>query len=72
MSCPVWLYQVWAFIFPGLYAREKRWGYAFLGATVPLFLTGTALAYLPLGRSMHYLLGLTPDGWRTSSPSMST
>jgi sec-independent protein translocase protein TatC len=62
LSSPVWLYQIWAFISPGLYQREKRWGYIFVGTSVPLFLTGTALAYFSLGRSMHYLLGLTPDG----------
>jgi sec-independent protein translocase protein TatC len=62
LSSPVWLYQVWAFIAPGLYAREKRWTYAFLGTALPLFLAGTVLAYLSLGRSMHYLLGLTPTG----------
>jgi sec-independent protein translocase protein TatC len=62
VSAPVWLYQLWAFIAPGLYVREKRWGYIFLGTAVPLFLTGVALAYLSLGRSMHYLLGLTPSG----------
>ena len=33
-----------------------------MGTAVPLFLTGMALAYLSLGRPMHYLLGLTPDG----------
>ncbi|MGH3150873.1 MAG: twin-arginine translocase subunit TatC, partial [Streptosporangiaceae bacterium] len=60
VSSPVWLYQVWAFIAPGLYAREKRWGYIFVGAAVPLFLGGVTLAYWSLGRSMHYLLGLTP------------
>ena len=62
LSSPVWLYQTWAFIAPGLYAREKRWSYIFLGTAVPLFGIGTALAYLSLGRSMHYLLGLTPGG----------
>jgi sec-independent protein translocase protein TatC len=62
LSSPVWLYQLWSFIAPGLYAREKRWGYIFLGTAVPLFLAGNALAYLSLGRSMHYLLGLTPGG----------
>jgi sec-independent protein translocase protein TatC len=62
LSSPVWLYQVWAFIAPGLYAREKRWGYVFLAAAVPLFLAGVTLAYWSLGRSMHYPLGLTPDG----------
>jgi sec-independent protein translocase protein TatC len=62
VSSPVWLYQAWAFIAPGLYAREKRWGYIFLGTAVPLFLAGLVLAYLSLGRSMHFLLGLTPSG----------
>ncbi len=62
LSSPVWLYQIWAFIAPGLYAREKRWSYIFLGTAVPLFLTGVTLAYWSLGRSMHYLLGLTPHG----------
>jgi sec-independent protein translocase protein TatC len=62
VSSPVWLYQIWAFIAPGLYAREKRWGFIFIGTAVPLFLAGVTLAYLSLGRSMHYLLGLTPGG----------
>jgi sec-independent protein translocase protein TatC len=61
LSSPVWLYQIWAFIAPGLYAREKRWGHIFIGTAVPLFLVGTLLAYLSLGRSMHFLLGLTPQ-----------
>ena len=61
LSSPVWLYQIWAFVAPGLHAREKRWSYLFLGTAVPLFLTGVALAYSSLGRWMHYLLGLTPD-----------
>jgi sec-independent protein translocase protein TatC len=62
LSSPVWLYQVWSFIAPGLHAREKRWGRIFLGTAVPLFAAGNVLAYLSLGRSMHYLLGLTPGG----------
>ena len=62
LSSPVWLYQVWAFIAPGLYSREKKWSYLFLGTAVPLFLIGITLCYWSLGRSMHYLLGLTPTG----------
>jgi sec-independent protein translocase protein TatC len=62
LSSPVWLYQVWAFIAPGLYSREKKWSYIFLGTAVPLFLIGITLCYWSLGRSMHYLLGLTPTG----------
>ena len=61
LSSPIWLYQIWAFVAPGLYAREKRWSYIFLGTAVPLFLIGVTLAYWSLGRSMHYLLGLTPQ-----------
>jgi sec-independent protein translocase protein TatC len=60
LSSPVWLYQIWAFVAPGLYAREKRWSYIFLGTAIPLFLIGITLCYLSLGRSMHFLLGLTP------------
>jgi sec-independent protein translocase protein TatC len=60
LSSPVWLYQIWAFVAPGLHAREKRWSYLFLGTAVPLFLAGVTLAYWSLGRSLHYLLGLTP------------
>jgi sec-independent protein translocase protein TatC len=62
LSSPIWLYQIWAFIAPGLHAREKRWCYIFLGTAIPLFGIGIALCYLSLGRSMHYLLGLTPGG----------
>ena len=38
LTSPVWLYQIWAFVAPGLYVREKRWTYVFLGTAVPLFL----------------------------------
>jgi len=62
VSSPIWLYQVWGFVAPGLYAREKRWSYIFVSSAVPLFLIGVTLAYWSLGRSMHYLLGLAPKG----------
>ena len=62
LSSPIWLYQIWAFVAPGLYTREKRWSYIFLGAAIPLFGIGITLCYLSLGRSLHYLLALTPGG----------
>src|SRR5215472_5919316 len=62
VSSPVWLYQLWAFIAPGLYAREKRWTYAFVGTAVPLFAIGGLFAYFALGHGLHFLLGLTPTG----------
>jgi len=62
LSSPIWLYQIWAFAAPGLHAREKRWSCLFLGAAIPLFGIGTTLCYLSVGRSLRYLLGLTPGG----------
>jgi sec-independent protein translocase protein TatC len=62
LSAPVWLYQLWAFVAPGLYAKEKRWTYIFLGSAIPLFAIGVTLAYWSLTRTMDYLLHLTPGG----------
>src|ERR1700761_5179588 len=61
-TCPVWLYQFWAFIAPGLYQREKKWAYIFVGSAAPLFIGGAALAYLVMEPGLHYLLNLTPNG----------
>jgi sec-independent protein translocase protein TatC len=60
-TSPVWLYQLWAFIAPGLYVREKKWAYIFTGTAVPLFVIGAALAYFVMGRGIYYLLGLSPN-----------
>jgi sec-independent protein translocase protein TatC len=62
LTSPVWLYQIWAFVAPGLYSREKRWTYAFLGVAVPLFVGGALFGYLVMPRGLHFLLGLTPTG----------
>ena len=61
VTSPVWLYQLWAFIAPGLYSREKRWTYIFVGTAVPLFALGAGIAYFAMSRGLKYLLGLTPS-----------
>jgi sec-independent protein translocase protein TatC len=60
-TCPVWLYQLWAFIAPGLYGREKKWAYLFTVTAVPLFAGGAVLAYVVMARGLHYLLNLAPQ-----------
>jgi sec-independent protein translocase protein TatC len=62
VSSPVWLYQLWAFIAPGLYAREKRWTWSFVGTAVPLFALGGLFAYLAMGKAMGFFVGLIPHG----------
>lgn len=62
IASPIWLYQLWAFVAPGLHKHERKYTYAFVTAAVPLFLGGAALAYTILPISMRVLLGITPDG----------
>jgi len=58
ITSPVWLYQLWAFVAPGLYAREKRWTYAFLGSAVPLFALGCYFAFLAMSRGLTFFLSM--------------
>ncbi|EPH45610.1 twin-arginine translocase subunit TatC [Streptomyces aurantiacus] len=62
LSSPVWLYQLWAFVAPGLHKSERKYTYAFVAAAVPLFFAGAWLAYVIMPISMRVLLGITPDG----------
>lgn len=59
---PYWLYQVWAFIVPGLHAQEKRWTRIFTAFAGPLFLLGIAVGYYVLPRGLEVLIGFTPAG----------
>jgi sec-independent protein translocase protein TatC len=58
LTSPIWLYQLWAFVAPGLYSREKRWTYAFLGTAVPLFGLGCFFAYLAMSRGLEFFLSM--------------
>jgi sec-independent protein translocase protein TatC len=60
LALPIWLYQVWAFIAPGLYKRERRWAYYFVGAAMPLFAIGATIAYFAMTKGLRFLLHLVP------------
>jgi sec-independent protein translocase protein TatC len=60
ITSPVWLYQLWAFVAPGLYSKEKRYTYVFVGSAVPLFGLGVYFALLVMGRGLHFLIDMVP------------
>lgn len=62
VASPVWIYEVWAFIVPGLTRREKRGALYFLLVSVPLFAAGALLAWISFPRAVVTLLDLTPKG----------
>lgn len=62
LSCPIWLYQVWAFVVPGLTKKEKRYSFGFLGAAIPLFLAGSVMAFFALPNAVKALTSFTPEG----------
>ncbi|WP_183098338.1 twin-arginine translocase subunit TatC [Nocardioides pelophilus] len=59
-SSPFWLYQIWAFILPGLHSTEKKWTAIFGAIAGPLFFAGLALGYLTLPKGLEILIGFTP------------
>ncbi|RJU00119.1 twin-arginine translocase subunit TatC [Arthrobacter frigidicola] len=63
ISSPVWLYQLWAFITPGLHAKERRISLSFIAVAVPLFLAGIYLAWLVLPNAVRVLTDFTPGGF---------
>lgn len=62
LASPVWLWEIWAFLAPGLTRKEKRTGLGFLAAAVPLFLVGCWASTFALPNAVKFLLGVTPEG----------
>ncbi|MCU1613609.1 MAG: Sec-independent protein translocase, TatC subunit [Frankiales bacterium] len=62
LSAPIWLYQLWAFITPGLKRNERRYSLSFVAASTVLFAAGAVLSYLFLGAGLRVLLGLAGNG----------
>ncbi|MBK3642271.1 MULTISPECIES: twin-arginine translocase subunit TatC [Streptomyces] len=61
-ASPIWLYQLWAFVAPGLHRHEKKYAYAFVGTGAPLFFAGAFFAYKVLPTTAKVLIDFTPHG----------
>lgn len=62
ITSPVWLYQLWAFITPGLRRNEKRWTVAFVLTSTLLFAMGMGLAYFTLYKGLSVLITQAGQG----------
>jgi len=60
VSSPVWLYQIWAFVLPGLHRNERKWTILFVAIAGPLFAAGVALGYYVLPKGLQVLISFTP------------
>lgn len=60
IASPVWLYQVWMFLMPGLKKTERRYAIGFLGAAIPLFLGGVALGFVLMPRMIEVMAMFVP------------
>jgi len=63
IAAPIWLYQLWAFVAPGLHRHERRWAYLFASIAGPLFFLGAFMAYFVVGKGMHFLVSAGVGGF---------
>jgi sec-independent protein translocase protein TatC len=62
VTAPFWLYQLWAFVVPGLLSKEKKWALIFIAAATPMFVCGVMVAYFVLPKAITVLLSFTQSG----------
>ncbi|MEV7417280.1 twin-arginine translocase subunit TatC [Streptomyces sp. NPDC089919] len=60
LASPIWLYQLWAFVAPGLHRSEKKYALSFVAAGFPLFLAGGFFAYKTLPTMAKAMISLSP------------
>lgn len=62
LATPIWLYQAWKFVAPGLYAKEKKYTVGFIISGTVLFVTGVVFSYmLVLPAGLKFLLEMAPS-----------
>lgn len=62
LSAPVWMWQVWAFIMPGLTRKEIKYTLGFLGAALPLFFAGCYVGTQIVPHVIELMASFTPEG----------
>ncbi|MBF5031767.1 MULTISPECIES: twin-arginine translocase subunit TatC [unclassified Micromonospora] len=66
IAAPIWLYQLWAFIAPGLHRHERRYAYVFTALAAPLFAAGAVLAFFVTTKGLEFLLDVSGDDIATN------
>ena len=61
VTSPYWLYQIWAFVVPGLHPTEKRWTRLFAAVAGPMFILGVSVGYWVLPKGLEALISFTPQ-----------
>ena len=61
-TSPLWLYEMWAFVVPGLHRNERMWSRIFAVTAGPLFIAGVVVGYYVLPKGIAALIGFTPGG----------
>jgi len=60
VSSPIWLWQIWAFLTPGLVKRERAYGIGFLCSAIPLFLGGCVVGWIIMPHIVELFVGFAP------------
>jgi sec-independent protein translocase protein TatC len=62
ISAPIWLWQIWAFVMPGLTRKEVRYTIGFVSAAVPLFAAGLYTGFLIVPHMIELMGNFVPNG----------
>lgn len=62
VSSPVWLYQIFAFLVPGLNTRERKFTFVFFATAIPLFFAGCAAGWFVLPNIVKLMTSFVPEG----------